>query len=94
MSWLSFSYDGKLSKLNCTGLMSMGACLMATIRGEPFLVITCVGSSSDDDVLLSQIFMVGFWFLIINSHVFVMLMSENVEACYTYCSRMFVGVCV
>ena len=23
-----------------------------------------------------------------------MLMWENVEACYTYCSRMFVGVCV
>ena len=47
VSWFSFSYDEKLSKLNCTGLMSMGACLMAaiSISGEPFLVIICVGSS-------------------------------------------------
>ena len=45
VSWFSFSYDGKLSKLNCTGLMSMGACLMAAISEVPFLVIICVGSS-------------------------------------------------
>ena len=45
VSWFSFSYDGKLSKLNCNGLMSMGACLMAAISGEPFLVIICVETS-------------------------------------------------
>ena len=45
VSWFSFSYDEKLSKLNCTGLMSMGACLMAAISGESFLVIICVESS-------------------------------------------------
>ena len=67
---------------------------MATINGEPFLVIIYVGSSWDDDGLTSQVFTIGFWFLITDAHVFVMLMSENVEACYTYCSRMFVGVCV
>ena len=67
---------------------------MAAISGELFLVIICVGSSRDDDVLSSQVFTVRFWFLITDAHVFVMLMWENVEACYTYCSRMFVGVCV
>ena len=56
---------------------------MATINGEPFLVIICVGSSWDDDVLSSQVFTVGFWFLITDAHIFVMLMWEDVEACYT-----------
>ena len=94
VSWFSFSYDEKLSKVNCTSLMSIGACLMATISEEPFLVIICVGSSWDDDVLSSQVFTVGSWFPITDAHIFLILMSENVEACYTYCCRMFVGVCV
>ena len=67
---------------------------MTVISGEPFLVIICVGSSWNDDGLTSQVFTIGFSFLITGAHVFVMLMWENVEACYTCCSRMFVGVCV
>ena len=64
---------------------------MVAIGGELLLVIICVGGCWDGDVLTSQVFTDGFWFLIADAYVFLILMSENVEACYAYYSRMSMG---
>ena len=72
-------------------LCQWAACLLVTIGGGQFLVIICVGGCWDGDVFTSQVFTDGFWFLIADAYVFLMLMSENLEAYYTYYSKMLVG---
>ena len=64
---------------------------MVAIGDWRFLVIICIGSCWNGNVLASQVFTDGFRFLITDAYVFLMLMSENVEACYIYYRRMLVG---